>query len=116
MEKTPTDRPAAHDSVEYAGINPPPPPAEGSRGRGEAESEVPGEAAVVVLRFFAWLELVGSIVGGYLFGSQFESVYLGAAIVLQGMFFCAFFLVVAAIADSAIEIRKKICGIPEAKS
>ncbi len=83
----------------------------------------PGETAISALKFFAWLDLIGGIVGAIWvwaeFGStQVSSFYsstteanpmaigIGAVVLLQGMFACALFLVIACIAESLIAIRK----------
>lgn len=90
-----------------------------------------GTGAIVTLKFFAWLDLVAGIIGAIWIWSTFGSqevtfgskeigviysqtvtnpvgVALGFVVLLQGIFVCAYFLVVASIAENLIEIRKNI--------
>lgn len=88
-----------------------------------SSSSLRGEGAISVLRFFAWLDLAIGIIGAiaiwFIFGTTrtigFYSstaeanplaIGIGIAILFQGMFLCAFFLVIASIAESLIIIRK----------
>jgi len=83
-----------------------------------------GEGAITALKFFAWLDLIGGIVGAVWVWAQFGStqvtssysstteanpvaIGIGVGVLLQGMFVCALFLVIASIAESLIAIRKK---------
>jgi hypothetical protein len=73
-----------------------------------------GTAAINTLRFLAWFALVAGIIGAILIWIEFEesiSLGIGIGILLQGIFTCAFFLVIALIAENVIEIRKNIVSI-----
>ena len=76
------------------------------------EEPIRGEEAISMLRIFAWLDFVVGIIGAIVvlnkFGSSGEYILIGLASVLQGVFCCAFFLVVASIAENLIAIRKKL--------
>jgi hypothetical protein len=76
--------------------------------------------AIQVLKFFAWLDLIISIIGSIIiwgnYGKTASDFYslsttnpiaigIGIAVLLQGVFVCAFFLVIASIAENIIVIR-----------
>jgi ribosomal protein L40E len=83
--------------------------------------------AIGALRFFAWLDLVAGIIGAIVIWANFGSVEvpifagstvtrvqanpvgisLGIAVLLQGIFLCAFFLVVAGAAEDVAAIRQR---------
>jgi len=83
-----------------------------------------GTGAINTLKFFAWFDLVAGIIGAIWIWSTFGSqevgylssrtvtnpvgVALGVVVMLQGIFVCAYFLVIASMAENLIEIRKKI--------
>lgn len=91
-----------------------------SRSVSENPSDEPGSEAISVLRVFAWLDLVAGIMGSFWILSTFGSysvtvpkpigIAVGIATILQGVFVCAFFLVVASIAENLIAIRKNTAG------
>jgi hypothetical protein len=67
--------------------------------------------AVEVLRIFAWLALVGGafyavVLIGYL--ERPLGLMIGIAILVQGIFFCAFFLVIAAVAENITTVAEDI--------
>jgi hypothetical protein len=78
-----------------------------------------GQDAIDTLRFFAWANLVGGIIiaiyvwatmgtvgdRGHSEGNPF-GVVLGLAFFIEGVFGCAFLLVVCTIAENLIAIRK----------
>ena len=96
----------------------------------ENSSGEPGSGAIGVLRVFAWLDFFAGIIGGFWILSTFGSsklirgltysysetvtnpvgIAVGIAVILQGVFVCAFFLVVASIAENLIAIRKNTAG------
>jgi hypothetical protein len=75
-----------------------------------------------ILRIFAWVDLIASIIGAIWIWSQFgksEVVYslghfltnplgiaIGIAVLLQGIFSCAFFSVIASIGEKLIVIKE----------
>jgi hypothetical protein len=75
-----------------------------------------------ILRIFAWVDLIASIIGAIWIWSQFgksEVVYslghfltnplgiaIGIAVLLQGIFSCAFFSVIASIGEDIIFVRE----------
>ena len=86
-----------------------------------------GSGSIVTLKVFAWFDLVAGIIGGFWIFSTYGStivtrgsglysypetvanpvgIAIGIGIILQGLFACAFFLVVASIAENLIAIRK----------
>jgi hypothetical protein len=80
---------------------------------------IPGEGAIAALKFFAWLDLIAGIIGAIWIWVQFGKtgdysfspvnpvgVGVGFAVLFQGMFACALFLVIASIAESLIALRK----------
>jgi len=83
--------------------------------------KLPGQEAIEALKFFAWLELIASLVLGIWILVKFSqtavpgftylkeinpiSIAIGIATILQGMFLCVLFLVIASIADNLIAIR-----------
>jgi len=87
---------------------------------------VPGEGAISALKFFAWLDLIGGIIGSIWVWAELGTrrvpgyysltettplgIVIGFAVLLQGMFVCALFLVIASIAESLIVIRKNMAS------
>ena len=71
---------------------------------------IPGEGAINALKFFAWLDLIGSIIGALVIwaNSNGIGVGVGIAVLAQGVFACALFLVIACIAENLIAIRKNV--------
>ncbi len=83
---------------------------------------IPGEGAISALKFFAWLDLIGSIIWAIWIWVEFGTTTLdysrtemnsigvgvGFAVLLQGMFACALFLVITSIAENLIAIRKNL--------
>ena len=68
-----------------------------------------GNAAIEVLKFFAWMDLVASIIAAILIIAGNSSLYfigLALGILLQGMLVCSLFLVIASMAENLIAIRK----------
>lgn len=90
--------------------------------------------AITFLKVFAWLDLFGGIIGAIIIWSKFASkkissdlyyqttetitnpvaIGIGIAVLLQGIFTWAFFLVVAHIASNIITIRENTTPIPQA--
>jgi len=86
--------------------------------------DIPGVNAIGVLRFFAWSDLIASIIGAILVWINFYErevgVYFtytetnpigiaaGFVVLFQGIITFTVFLVIAAICENTIEIRKKI--------
>jgi hypothetical protein len=66
----------------------------------------PGRGLIDVLKFFAWLDLVAGIIVAVWIWSTSIGAVIGVAVLLQGIFACVFFLVVASIAENIIVIRK----------
>jgi len=68
------------------------------------------QTAITFLKVFAWLDLFGGIVGAIIIWKEFSTspvaIGIGIAVVLQGIFTWAFFLVVAYIALNVIAIRE----------
>jgi len=79
-------------------------------------------ASIIILKFFAWLDLFVSIVFSIVIWTEFSTdtskayyytekmanpymIGLGIGVFLQGVFVCALFLVIAHIAESLIFIR-----------
>ena len=78
-------------------------------------------AAIQVLKFFAWLDLMAGIFGSVLIWASFGktvipgyfsltetnpvAIGLGFAVLFQGVFCCALFLVIAQIAENLIAIK-----------
>jgi hypothetical protein len=80
--------------------------------------------AITVLRIFAWLDLVAGIALAIIIWVKFSAteigtgtyyahtitnpiaIAVGIAVLLQGMFVCALFLVIASIAENLIAIRE----------
>ncbi len=63
---------------------------------------------IVALKFFAWFYvIIGIIVAFYFFGKSDDKsgVIIGIAILLQGAFMCALFLVIAGIGEDLKAIR-----------
>ena len=73
------------------------------------------------LRFFAWLELLASIIGatwiGYKFGNlgmyslqdlNLPNMAISIGVLLAGLFFCIFFLVIASIAENLILMKQQL--------
>ncbi|MBU1299279.1 MAG: hypothetical protein KKG06_05055 [Bacteroidetes bacterium] len=69
-----------------------------------------GGGAIFILQIIAWLELVGAIIVAIFFLLNPliipHSTEIGLVIFFQGVFLCAFLLVVASIAENLIQIRK----------
>ena len=67
--------------------------------------------AIGILRIFAWFETAGAIVGAVLLPSVFPRPYglaVGIAVLAQGIFFSAFFYIIAAIADNITSVAEDI--------
>lgn len=66
--------------------------------------------AIPVLEIFAWLEVIGSIGAAFWFWKNISpyGTEIGLAVLLQGIFFCAFFLVFASIADNIASMAEDI--------
>ena len=67
--------------------------------------------AVEVLRIFAWLAVAGGAI--YAVGLIWSlprplDLIIGTAVLVQGIFFCAFFLVIAAIAENITTVAEDI--------
>jgi hypothetical protein len=85
---------------------------------------IPGENAISFLRFFAWSDLIASIIGAVWVWVNFHErevgVYFtytetnpigiaaGFVVLLEGIIAFTVFLVIAAICENTIEIRKKL--------
>ena len=84
---------------------------------GASGQQLPRRAgAIDALRFFAWLDLVGGIIGAIvvwvmIFNSSTDTnpvtIGLGIAILLQGVFLCVLFLVIAGASEDIAAIRKQ---------
>ncbi|PKL82550.1 MAG: hypothetical protein CVV24_09590 [Ignavibacteriae bacterium HGW-Ignavibacteriae-3] len=61
--------------------------------------------SVSVLKFFAWLDLIVSIILAIYLWNEHYNVMMGIGVILQGIFVCALFLVVALIAENLIVIN-----------
>jgi hypothetical protein len=91
----------------------------------DADSNSENEHAskeISVLRIFAWLDLIGSIIASIFIWSKFGTrkmpgfsylteadpltIGLGFGILVQGVFACVLFLVIASMAENLIAIRK----------
>lgn len=79
-------------------------------------------SAIAILRFFAWVDLIAAIIGaiwiwfefgtrptgysGYFREANPLGIAIGIAVLLQGIFTCAFFLVFASIGENLIFIKE----------
>lgn len=66
--------------------------------------------AIPVLEIFAWLEVIVSIGAAFWFWKNIRpyGFEIGVAVLLQGIFFCALFLVFASIADNIASMAEDI--------
>jgi hypothetical protein len=66
--------------------------------------------AIPVLEILAWLEIIGSIGAAFWFWKNISpyGAEIGLAVLFQGIFFCALFLVFASIADNIASIAEDI--------
>ena len=79
---------------------------------------IPGEGAIDVLKALAWVGLVVSMIGGIWILATFGrigdysknpiGIGVGIAVLVEGVFSCALFLVIASIAQSLIAIRRRM--------
>jgi len=74
--------------------------------------DIPGEGAISVLRFFAWFDLVFGIIASIIIWNNTDNysrgigTFIGFGVLLQGIFICAFFLVIASMAENLFAIRR----------
>lgn len=61
-------------------------------------------AAIQILRFFAWLDLIAGIIGSIPISITYGIIF-GLAVLLQGVLCFAFFIVVTQIAENVITIK-----------
>jgi len=73
-----------------------------------SSSIVPIPPAITILRFFAWVDLIAAIIGAIWIWFAF-GIALGIAVLLQGIFMCAFFLVSALTGENIIIIKEYLC-------
>lgn len=76
---------------------------------GDTPLSASGNVAIEMLKFFAWMDLVVSIIAALLIivnNSSLYSIGLALGILLQGMLVCSLFLVIASMAVNLIAIRK----------
>ncbi|MCJ7651500.1 MAG: hypothetical protein MUP85_23075 [Candidatus Lokiarchaeota archaeon] len=66
-------------------------------------------ASVSILKLFAWLDLIASFIFAIIIWSEptHYSIGFGIGVLLQGIFVCALFLVIAIIAENLIVINHK---------
>jgi len=67
--------------------------------------------AVDVLKVFAWLAAIGGVIGAVLLPLSMPRPYglqVGIGVLVQGIFLCAFFLVIAAIAENITTVAEDI--------
>jgi hypothetical protein len=80
----------------------------------ESTQTFPGEQAAGLLKLVAWLDLLSGFVVALVIWSNTNplspgyGVFSGLAWFLQGIFVCAFLLVVASIAENLIAIRRAL--------
>ena len=66
------------------------------------------QTAIAFLKVFAWLDLFGGIIAAIIIWKEFSgpvAIGIGIAVLVQGIFTWAFFLVVAYVALNIISIR-----------
>jgi tetratricopeptide (TPR) repeat protein len=97
-------------------------------------SNIPGEDAVGVLRFFAWVDLITSIIGAIWVWVNFHEIDVppalfiagytesnpigiatGFGVLFQGILVFTLFLTIAAICENTIAIRKKLNALKKIK-